>query len=47
VNFSADTQNELFNIYKERKPNYDYNRRCAACVAEFLVHVYAEFKNEL
>ena len=47
VNFSAETQTELFNIYKERKPNYDYNRRCAACVAEFLVHVYSEFKNEL
>ena len=47
VNFTTESQAELFNIYKERKPNYDYNRRCAACVAEFLVHVYSEFKNEL
>ena len=47
VNFSAETQTELFNIYKEKFPNYDYNRRCPACVAEFMVAVYSHFKNEL
>lgn len=47
VNFHLDIQNELLGIFKKRKPFYDYNRRCAACVAEFLVHVYSEYKNEL
>lgn len=47
VNFNADIQDELLSVIKLKIPHYDYNRRCDACVCEFLVLTYKQFKDEL
>lgn len=47
VNFNHDIQNELLQVMRLKDPIYDYNRRCDACVCEFLVLVYRQYKAEL
>ena len=47
VNFNHDIQAELLAIMRLKDPAYDYNRRCDACVCEFLVLVYRAYKAEL
>ena len=47
VNFSADVQDELLQVIRLKIPTYEYNRRCDACVCEFLVLTYKQFKDEL
>lgn len=47
VNFNHDIQDELLQVLRIKHPGYEYNRRCDACVCEFLVLTYREFKNEL
>jgi len=47
VNFNHDIQAELLAIMRLKDHGYDYNRRCDACVCEFLVSVYRAYKSEL
>jgi len=47
VNFNHDIQNELLELLRVKHPGYEYNRRCDACVCEFLVLVYRAYKAEL
>lgn len=47
VNFSIDIQDELLQVIRLKVPHYEYNRRCDACVCEFLVLTYKQFKDEL
>src|SRR6056300_1679182 len=47
VNFYPDVQNELLAVYRLKEPHYDYNRKCPACVCEFLVNLYKLYENDL
>lgn len=47
VNFNHDIQDELLNVMRLKIPHYEYNRRCDACVCEFLVLTYKQYKDEL
>ena len=47
VNFNHDIQDELLQVLRIKHQGYEYNRRCDACVCEFLVLTYREFKAEL
>jgi hypothetical protein len=47
VNFWDDVQNELLEVYRLKEPHYNYNRRCPACVCEFLVNLYKLYKDDL
>ena len=47
VNFHMDVQNELLAVYRLKEPHYDYNRKCPACVCEFLVNLYKLYENDL
>ena len=44
VNFNHDIQEELLKVIRLKDPIYDYNRRCDACICEFLVSVYRAYK---
>lgn len=48
VNFHHDIQDELLAAYREAKdPYYDYNRRCPACVCEFLTTIYRWYEQQI
>ena len=47
INFTHEAQDELLSVYQIDFPHHTYNKRCPACVAEFLSLAYRYFESKI
>ena len=47
INFTAEIQNEIVNVYKIENPHYHYNRSCRACVCDMIKTIYNWYNTKI